>query len=132
MSNELESTISEILTEAQVDDAEFNSTYIDIVYMMRKVIEDSSYRKQLYDVGKEDERLGDSISDQLKKEDLLRQKQFGLESMLKQVLWNGQVPEEKFDIAFNEIIANMKKLAEDGNYVKDLYLINLDDYSREN
>jgi len=126
----LETRLGEILYRGQIEDVYFNETYTGIVYMMKKIIEDDSYKNQLYEIGKEEIDLypEDTIENYFKKVNKIREKQFGLENTLNQILWDGQVPEEEFNKTFQEIVDIMKKVYEDKNYTKQLYKIDLDNY----
>jgi hypothetical protein len=126
----LETRLGEVLYNGQIEDIYFNETYTNIIYMMKKLVEDGSYKIELYEIGKENIDLysEDSFENYFKKMNKMRERQFGLENTLKQILWDGQVPEKEFDKAFNEIIGMMKNISEDQNYAAQLYKINLDDY----
>ncbi len=60
-----------------------------------------------------------------------RKKQFGLESMLRQILWNAQIIDDDFNEAFTEVVTLMRHCIEDDYYKKQLYEINLNDYKNE-
>lgn len=64
-------------------------------------------------------------------EDERRKKQFGLEAILKQILWGGQVEDEYFNETFTNITTLMKRCVENEDYKKQLYEINLDNYKTE-
>ncbi len=55
-------------------------------------------------------------------------KQFGLESVLSQTLWDGQIDDENFNEVFSSIIYLMKKCIEDKYYKEQLYEISLENY----
>jgi len=64
----------------------------------------------------------------LKEEEKRREKQFGLESCLNQVLWDAQVSDEYFNDAMTDIVFFMKKCIENEDYKRQLYEINLKNY----
>jgi hypothetical protein len=132
MSIDLESKLGEILYSSQMEDYYFNDTYTNIVYLMKKVVEEDSYKIQLCEIGKELPQIYSSsfenYFDNMKKR---MDRQFGLENTLKQVLWDAQVPENNFDNTFNEIVTMMKQTIDDKEYSTQLYKINLDHYKDE-
>ena len=46
----LEHTLRQILWDAQVDDENFNEAMTDIVFFMKKCIENEDYKRQLYEI----------------------------------------------------------------------------------
>lgn len=44
----LENTLRQILWDAQVPEDEFNETFRDIIFYMKKCIENEDFKKQLY------------------------------------------------------------------------------------
>ena len=73
----------------------------------------------------------DDIEKYFKEEQKRREKQFGLEETLKQILWDGQIEDEEFNETFSDIVKLMKRCVENNDYKKQLYEINLDDYKDE-
>lgn len=132
MEKPLSERLEEILYSSQMEEYYFNDTYTGIIYLMKNVVEDESYKKQLYEIGKEDKiniSQEESLEDTLKHIKKVHEKRFGLENTLKYILWDAQVPETEFNKTFNNIVDVMKKIALDKDYASELYKINLDNYN---
>lgn len=73
----------------------------------------------------------DDIGKFFEEENKRREKQFGLEATLRQILWDGQVEDGYFNETFTGIVTLMKKCVENKDYKKQLYEVDLNDYKDE-
>ncbi|MEM6737428.1 MAG: hypothetical protein AAF620_15310 [Bacteroidota bacterium] len=71
------------------------------------------------------------ISDYFKKQQDLERNRFGTESMIQQILWDGQVEDEYFNDTFCALVQLAKACIENDEAKRQLYEINLDDYPIE-
>lgn len=133
VSKDLESVLSNILYEGEIEDLSFNESFLGVIYLMKAVIENDSAKEQFYEIlgGKKVEMPSYGDSDYFKKINEYRARQFGLEFTLKQIIRDGQVPEKNEDIIFNNLIILFKEVLENETYKTQLYALNLKDYQEE-
>jgi len=111
----LEAILKQSLWDAQVTDRNFNKAMICIVGIMKKCVENTDYKKQLY-----------SIKNQ--KEENKPEKQTELEANLMKGLLDANVDEDEYDETFADIINFTKRCVENKDYKKMLYEIDLKNY----
>jgi len=132
--NNLENTLYEILSEGEVEDSYLNDTFLGVIYLMKSAIENPFAKEQFYEIlsGRKFELPSCDDTDYFQKMSKYRERQFGLEFTLKQLLWDGQVPDDLFENTFTKIVGIMKNIVENKDYKNELYKINLKDYQDEN
>jgi hypothetical protein len=132
MNYSLELKLEETLRNGEAEETYINETFTGIIYVMKKIVEDDSYRNLFYNIGKQEEKYDTTtLEGSLKQQKALDIKRFGPENMLTQILWDAQIPEYKFDEVFKTIVDMAKKVCEDEKYKKQLYSIDLNNYKDE-
>ena len=76
-----------------------------------------------------EDKIKRCLDDLLKEGDEKMKNLFGLESALKQLLWDAQVSDDDFNEVFTGAVILMRKCVESEDYKKQLYEINLSEYS---